>query len=246
MTTAIVGLGKIGSRVASNLVQGGERVILAGRGLAGGDRMAAELGDLASSATVAHAVDRADAVLLAVMLSSETALIAQISPSLAGKVVIDPSNPVRPDGHGGFARILPAGQSASSVVTELLPPDAHYVKAFSAIKADDVTKAANRQPERAVMFYATDDQTAADTAERLIRAAGFEPLRAGGIEAARRIEMEEGDLHQLGGLNGRLLNLDEASAAVSQVPPDPAADARHARGAHGARRKVRARLWRRA
>ena len=73
---------------------------------------------------------------------------------------------------------------------------------------------ANREPRRAVLFYATDDDTAATTIERLIRAAGFEPLKAGGVADAGRIEMPGGDLHQFG-LNGALLDLDQARAVVS-------------------------------
>jgi predicted dinucleotide-binding enzyme len=69
-----------------------------------------------------------------------------------------------------------------------------------------------------VLFYATDDDTAATTVERLIRAAGFDPLKAGGVADAGRIEMPGGDLHQAG-LNGALLDLDEARATVAAKPP---------------------------
>ena len=68
-------------------------------------------------------------------------------------------------------------------------------------------------------FTATEkfDDTAARTVERLIRAAGFDPLKAGGVADAGRIEMPGGDLHQFG-LNGALLDLDEARAAVAAEP----------------------------
>ena len=65
-----------------------------------------------------------------------------------------------------------------------------------------------------MLFYATDDDRAASVVERLISAAGFDPLRAGGVEEAIQIEMF-GALHQYGGLNGGLLNLDEARAALA-------------------------------
>ena len=65
-----------------------------------------------------------------------------------------------------------------------------------------------------MLFYATDDDAAATTIERLIQAAGFDPLKAGGVADAGRIEMPGGDLHQAG-LNGALLDLDEARAAVA-------------------------------
>ncbi len=65
-----------------------------------------------------------------------------------------------------------------------------------------------------MLFYATDDAAAATTIERLIRVAGFDPLKAGGVADAGRIEGPGGDLHQLG-LKGALVDLDQARAAVA-------------------------------
>lgn len=214
MTTAIIGLGNVGSRAARNLVQGGERVVLAARDQSGADALAAELGPLATSASVADAVSAADAVLFAVWLDTGKELISQLSQSLVGKVVIDPSNPIGPDGHGGYTNTLPADQSAASVLAALLPAGAHFVKAFGTLGADALGSAANRPAGRAVLFYATDDDAAAETVERLISASGFDPVKAGGIDAAGRLELMRGDLHQNGGLGGRLLNADEARAAL--------------------------------
>lgn len=214
MTTAIIGIGNIGSRVARNLVKGGEPVIVAARDQSAADSMAAELGALASSASVVDAVAQADAVLLAVWLDTGKELISQLSQALAGKVVIDPSNPIGPDGHGGFTNTLPEGETAASVLANLLPADAHFVKAFGSLGADALGSAANRPSGRAVLFYASDDEAAAETVERLISAAGFDPVKAGGIEAAGRLELMRGDLHQNGGLGGKLLNADEARAAL--------------------------------
>ncbi|MBB6405320.1 NAD(P)-binding domain-containing protein [Arthrobacter sp. AZCC_0090] len=214
MTTAIIGIGNVGSRVARNLVQGGEPVVLAARNQSGADALAAELGALASSASVFDAVSQADAVLLAVWLDTGTELISQLAQGLVGKVVIDPSNPIGPDGHGGFTNTLPEGESAASILANLLPPGAHFVKAFGTLGADALGSAARRPSGRAVLFYATDDDTAAETVERLIGASGFDPVKAGGLEAAGRLELMRGDLHQNGGLGGRLLNTDEARAAL--------------------------------
>jgi 8-hydroxy-5-deazaflavin:NADPH oxidoreductase len=93
------------------------------------------------------------------------------------------------------------------VIAGLLPPGAHYVKAFGTVGAEKLAGAANRSPDRAVLFYATDDDVAASTAERLISVAGFAPVKAGGLDQVIRIEMF-GDLHDFGGLNGKLLTVD--------------------------------------
>jgi predicted dinucleotide-binding enzyme len=63
-----------------------------------------------------------------------------------------------------------------------------------------------------VLFYATDDDAAAAAIERLISAAGFDPLKVGGVADAGRIEVPGGDL------NGQLLDLDQARTAVAARP----------------------------
>jgi len=106
-------------------------------------------------------------------------------------------------------RTLPDGQSASSIVSGMLPATAHYVKGFGSLAATDLASKANREPRRVVVFYATDDNTAATTVERLIRAAGFEPLKVGGLADAWRIEGPSGDLQ------GAVLDLEQAQTALA-------------------------------
>ena len=214
MATAIIGTGNIGGALARHLVRGGEPVVLAAKDEANATALAQELGELASAASVEDAIAAADAVVFAVWLDTTKELLAKDASLLEGKVVIDPSNPLGFDESGQMTRTLPEGQSAGSVVAALLPASAHYVKGFGTLGADALASAANREPKRAVLLYATDDNTAATTIERLIRAAGFEPLQAGGLDAAIRIEMPGGDLHQAS-LNGRLLDLDEARDVVA-------------------------------
>jgi hypothetical protein len=62
--------------------------------------------------------------------------------------------------------------------------------------ADLFESASNRSPAPAVLFYATDDDRAGEEVERLIRTAGFEPVKIGGIEQSGRLEVG-GDLHDL-------------------------------------------------
>jgi 8-hydroxy-5-deazaflavin:NADPH oxidoreductase len=216
MTTAIIGVGKIGAAAARHLVAGGESVVVATKDESNAKALAGELGPLASAASVQDAIVAADAVLLAVWLDTIKELVAQWAGLLDGKVVVDPSNPIGFDDSGQMFRTLPAGQSAGSVVVGLLPAGAHYVKAFGTLVGDAFATGARREP-RAVLFYATDDEAAAATVERLISAAGFDPLKAGGIADAGRIEVPGGDLYQMG-RNGELFDLDQARAALGEVP----------------------------
>jgi 8-hydroxy-5-deazaflavin:NADPH oxidoreductase len=214
VTTAIIGVGNIGSPLARHFVGGGESVVLAAKDESRAEALAEELGPLARAASVEDAITGADAVVFALWLDTIKELIAKEARLLEDKVVIDPSNPLGFDESGQMLRTLPEGQSSGSVVAALLPVSAHYVKAFGTLGADTLANSANREPRRAVLLYATDDDTAATTVERLISSAGFDPLKAGGVADAGRIEMPGGDLHQAG-LNGAVLDLDEARAAVA-------------------------------
>jgi 8-hydroxy-5-deazaflavin:NADPH oxidoreductase len=107
-----------------------------------------------------------------------------------------------------------AGVSSAEMIAGLLPSGAHFVKAFGTVSAEHLTDAANRSPDRAVLFYATDDDIADSAAERLISVAGFAPVKAGGLNQAIRIEVF-GDLHDLGGLNGKLLTVAEARVLLA-------------------------------
>ena len=218
MTTAIIGVGQIGSGLARDLVRGGERVVLAARDQSHADALAGELGEGVTAAPAREAIADADVVVLAIWLDQSRALMPQIADLLEGKVVVDPSNPIGFD-NGQVHRTLPEGTSGA-VVAGLLPNGAKFVKAFGSLGAASLANDANRSPRRAVQFYATDDDDAADTTERLITAAGFDPVKVGGIKDAGRIEVLGGDLHQNGGLNGRLLDVDQARAAVARSRGD--------------------------
>ena len=213
MTTALIGTGNIGTAVARHLVDGGERVVLAAREESNASTLANELGELASASSVEKAISDADVVVFAVWLDTLKDLIAHHADLLRGKVVVDPSNPVAQDANGEVARTLPDDQSSGSVVAGLLPAEAHFVKAFGTLGAESLASEANRTP-RTALFYATDDDQAAAAIERLISAAGFDPVKAGGVDAALRIETS-GDLHQFGGLKGKVVDASEARTAVA-------------------------------
>jgi 8-hydroxy-5-deazaflavin:NADPH oxidoreductase len=209
LTTAIIGVGNLGGAVARHLVAGGERVVLAAADEAHAKALGDELGPNASVAPVADAIAGVDVVMLATWLDTTKELIAKHERLLEGKVIIDPSNPIGFDENGQMIRTLPEGQSSGSVVAGLLPASAHYVKAFGTLGAvEQLATGANHEP-RIVLFYATDDDAAEATAQRLIGTAGFEPLKVGGVSDAGRIEGPDGDLQ------GQVLQLDEARAVVA-------------------------------
>jgi predicted dinucleotide-binding enzyme len=208
MATAIIGTGNIGGTLARHLVRGGEPVVLAAKDEANAAALGQELGELARAASVEEAIADAEAVVFAVWLDTTKELIAKDGRLLENKVVVDPSNPLGFDESGQMIRTLPEGESSGSVVAGLLPGSAHYVKAFGSLGADQLATGANHEP-RTVLFYATDDDAAEATAQRLIKAAGFEPLKVGGVADAGRIEGPDGELQ------GRIFDLDEARATIA-------------------------------
>jgi predicted dinucleotide-binding enzyme len=212
MTTAIIGLGNIGTGVARNLAAGGHEVLLADKHPAKAQDLAQELSGKAGMLPVPDAIARADVLVLAIYFDAIKQLLAAYRDSLRGKIVIDPSNPIAPDGRGGFVKTIPAEQSSGQIVAGLLPPDTAFVKAFGTLSAGSLSSGSNRKPERAVLFYATDSHAAGETVAELITASGFAPVRVGGVDQCIRIEVG-GDLHELGRL-GKLVSVEEASRLI--------------------------------
>ena len=211
-TVAIIGTGNIGSRLAANFAAGGQDFLLAGRDQETARKIASDLDGHAEVVSLDEAVERADVLVLAVWPDAFRQLIAQYGEQLAGKVIVDPSNPVGPDGAGGYHKVIGEQESSGQILAGLLPAGARLVKAFGTLSAPSLSAAAWREPERAVLFYAADDAAAGDLVADLIRASGFEPVRVGGLDQSIRIEMF-GDLHEYGGL-GRVVTRSEALAAI--------------------------------
>jgi len=197
MTTAVIGTGVIGSVIARQLASGGETLRLASADHKSARTLAAEIGRAAVVAVDNDdALRGAGAVVLALRFTVLKGVIDEIAGPLAGQLVVVPSNPLTTDAHGNVVRVLPEGQSSGQVVAGWLPAGARLAMAFGTLSADLFESAAHRSPEPAVLFYAADDDRAGQEVERLIRTAGFEPVKAGGIEQSGRLEVG-GDLHDL-------------------------------------------------
>jgi 8-hydroxy-5-deazaflavin:NADPH oxidoreductase len=197
MTTAIIGTGVIGSVIARELASGGETLRLSSADHESAQTLAAEIGRAAVvAADNRDALRGAGAVVLALRFTVLKAVIGEIAGPLTGKLVVVPSNPLTADAQGNVSRLLPEGQSSGEVVAGWLPAGARLAMAFGTLSADLLESSGNRSPESAVLFYAADDDRAGQEVERLIRTAGFEPVKAGGIEQSGRLEVG-GDLHDL-------------------------------------------------
>ena len=197
MTTAIIGTGGLGSVIARRLASGGETLRLASADNASAPALAAQIGlDAVVASGNSDALRGADAVILALRFTVLKSVIDELAGSLAGQVVVVPSNPLTLDPHGQVVRVLPDDQASGTVVAGWLPSGASLAMAFGTMSAGLLASSGNRSPERAVLFYASDDDRAGQEAERLIRTAGFEPAKVGGVDQSGRLEVG-GDLHDL-------------------------------------------------
>ena len=209
LKVAVIGLGNLGRIVASNLVKGGRKVIIADRNPEKAKALAAELGDLAQPEELAVAVREADIIVPAIYFNAILEFLKTYAQDLDGKIIIDPSNPIAPDDKGGFKKIIGQQESAGELILAVLPKGASLAKALGSLGAVSLAKAAFATPARSVLFYATSTTAINAAIEELIRDSGFDPVRIGGIDKSIRIEVF-GDLHELGAL-GKTVTAAEAA-----------------------------------
>jgi 8-hydroxy-5-deazaflavin:NADPH oxidoreductase len=197
VTTAVIGTGGLGSAIARQLASGGETLRLSSADKESARKLAAQIGQGAVvAAGNRDALQGASAVVLALRFGVLKGVIDEIAGPLTDKVVVVPSNPVGLDAQGNVVRLLPEGQTSGETVAAWLPAGARLAMAFGSMSAELFESSSNRSPELAVLFYAADDDRAGQETERLIRTAGFEPLKIGGIGQSSRLEVG-GDLHDL-------------------------------------------------
>ncbi len=182
MTTAIIGTGGIGSAIARLLASGGETLRLSSADKESARRLAARIGHAAVVAVDNRdALRGADAVVLALRFVVLKGVIDEIGDPLTEKVVVVPSNPVGLDAQGNVTRLLAKGQSSGEVVAGWMPAGARLAMAFGSLSADLFESSSDRLTGPRCPLYVTDDDRAGEQVERLIRTAGFEPVKVGGI-----------------------------------------------------------------
>lgn len=210
---AIIGLGNIGKAIAKNLIKGGHPVILASRELEKATALATSLGGNATATKITDAIKNADVIVPAIYFDKIKEFLQTYASELQGKTIIDVSNPIAPDGNGGFKKIIDQDQSAGKVLAALTPPNSLLVKAFGTLGAASLANDAFSEPERKVLFYASDGVNNNKSIDELIVDSGFDPFHIGGIEQSLRIEVF-GDLHEFGAL-GKTVTLAEAKEVLN-------------------------------
>jgi len=181
MAVAIIGTGNIGSRVARRLAEGGEDVVVAASNPESAQEAAQQIGRGVRAADVKDAIANADVVVFATWFDATKQLVADNTDALSGKIVVDPSNNIAPDGDG-FKSLNPEGVSAGQQIAPLLPPDTRYVKAFGTLGAESLDATQTETGEKVALYYATDDDAAGGAVAELITRGGWDAVRAGGVD----------------------------------------------------------------
>lgn len=212
-TVAVIGLGNIGKAIATNLVKGNHSVILASRDNEKTKTLAKQLGDLATTKEITDAIREADVIIPAIYFNILKEFFQTYSSELEGKIIVDVSNPIAPDGNGGFKKIIGENESAGKILFDLIPKNAKLIKAFGTLGAGSLSNSAFNEPDKKVLFYASDSTNSNQQIEEIIISSGFVPFNVGGINQSIKIEVF-GDLHEFGAL-GKPVTLAEAKSKVS-------------------------------
>jgi hypothetical protein len=182
----IIGTGRIGGALARHWVNAGHEVFISSRHPEELEPLAKELGPRAHVGLPREAAAFGSVVLVSVPYGAMPQIGADLASELAGKVIIDTSNPVA----GRDGPQVPEWQlkGAGLATAELLRND-RVVRAFNCIPAPSLAGRANRQPDRIAIPIGGDDAAAIAIAERLIRDAGFDPVMIGTLAESRQFDL---------------------------------------------------------
>ena len=182
----IIGTGKIGGALARHWVKAGHEVFVSSRHpeeLAG---LVKELGPKAHAGTPREAAAFGSVVLVSVPYGAMPQIGTDFAKELAGKVIIDTSNPVT--GRDGPQAAEWQRKGAGVSTAELLK-NTRVVRAYNCIPAASLANNANRQPARIAIPIGGDDAAALAIAERLVRDSGFDPVMVGSLAKSREFDL---------------------------------------------------------
>jgi NADPH-dependent F420 reductase len=189
MNITIIGTGNMARGIGTRLLAGGNSVTLVGHAPGKAEALAADLQSAATggasvrAAAPGAAID-GEVVILAVPYAAAAKVIAERGAQLAGKVIVDITNPV------DFNTMSPAvapGSSGAEEIAKVAPAGAQVVKAFNTTFATTLGDGQVAGQPLDVLI-AGDDATAKATLSRIVEAGGLRALDAGPLHRARQLE----------------------------------------------------------
>ncbi len=176
---SIIGSGNMARAIGALAVAGGNTVEVIGRDQSKAADLAKELGDSATPGEFG-AVPAGDIVIVALTYANVVPVVTQYGNALAGKVIVDISNPFNSTADG---LAIPDNTSIAQEVAKAAPASADVVKAFNTVFG-----AVLAQGRPLDVFFAGDDARAkADVAE-FIGSLGLRPLDVGALNMAHWLE----------------------------------------------------------
>jgi predicted dinucleotide-binding enzyme len=182
MDLTIIGTGNMARALATRALAGGHGVTVVGK-----DEQHAQEAASAVEGSIATAVTgdpiEGDVVVLAVYYPDARAAVEQYGDQLAGRVVVDITNPVNETFDG---LVVPPDGSATQELAKVAP-GARFVKAFNTTFAR--TLGAGEVSGHALdVLIAGDDEAAKDAVATLARDGGLNPIDTGPLDRARELE----------------------------------------------------------
>ncbi|HET7753902.1 MAG TPA: NAD(P)-binding domain-containing protein [Anaeromyxobacteraceae bacterium] len=182
----IIGAGRIGGTLASHWAKAGHEVLVSSRHPDQLKELTRSLGPKGRAGTPREAATFGDVVLVSVPYKALPEIGRDLAKELKGKVVIDTGNPY-PERDGEMAE--EARRKGTGIASAEYLPQVRLVRAFNAIRAQDLRSEAYRNGERIAIPIAGDDADALALASRLVRDAGFEPVVVGPLAKARTFDV---------------------------------------------------------
>ncbi|MFN2505525.1 MAG: NADPH-dependent F420 reductase [Acidimicrobiales bacterium] len=182
MDVTIIGTGNMGKALAARTLAGGHKVMLLGTAPEKAEAVAQELSGDIRAGTVGDPI-AGDVVVLAIWYPAVSDVLARYGDQLAGKVVVDITNPIDPEAFEPLE--LEAGSVAAEIAAKV--PGARVVKAFNTTFASTLTE--GQVGGQAIdVFLASDDEGAKGVVSELVRDGGLRPVDAGPLARAHELE----------------------------------------------------------
>lgn len=176
-TISIIGSGNMATAIGTRAAKHGHTVELLSRNTAKAQALAAEIGHGATVGTFG-APPAGDIVIVAVLYSGAVDAVAKYGDALAGKILVDISNPFNADASG-----LVTTSSAAQEIATAAPESAHVVKALNTIFGQVLAKGTSLDA-----FIAGDSVEAKSTVAVFLESLELRVLDAGGLQAASILE----------------------------------------------------------
>lgn len=176
---SIIGTGNMARTIGELAVAGGNTVEIIGRDQAKAADLAKDLGG-GTTAGEFGAVPAGDIVIVALPYADVVPVVAQFGEALAGKVIVDISNPFNSEADG---LAIPDDTSIAQEVAKVAPAGASVMKAFNTIFG--VVLAKGRPVD---VFIAGDDTRAKAGVAEFVESLKLRPLDVGGLNMAHWLE----------------------------------------------------------